>query len=357
MNITNKHNLTLSYTFLILGLVTLIAITSVLIDGFDDYRREISKYIYLRHKSIAENWSFVPQHPEFIHGNNNKLILNISLAMSVVGMLYLCFIKSAKAFKLYKASLCIYILTLLISSHSMIAHCIIGTSDNMQNMEQVSGKTGMPLTSSVDSDNAESEENLASEYSQETETVETICPIASDFGIGRTHWFFNSDKNYYIALQFISESEAQLVLPNGKIITRPFKEHVRIYYSFNYKGEYRGGFSIGVDGTSLTLRYRINPSDKYVETANYVGAAQASNNSNVYSNQSGYNAPAYGSSSSTSQTQRQCTLCNGKGWIVGNSTPVYDMGEMYCGECGGYYPNSHSHNRCPSCQGRGYLNY
>lgn len=49
-----------------------------------------------------------------------------------------------------------------------------------------------------------------------------------------------------------------------------------------------------------------------------------------------------------------CTLCHGKGWIAGTSTPVYSANKSYyCTECGREVPASHSHDRCPSCGGRG----
>ncbi len=354
MKTTNGKKSILPYIFLILGIVTLIAITSVLIDGFDDYKREISKYVYMRHKSITESWSFVPEHPEFIHGNNNELALNISLALSFIGMLYLCFNKSAKAFKLYRMSLCIYILCLLISAGSMIAHCTVGTSDNMQNFGQVPYKTEKDKTSLANSNNVVDEEVPVDEYVQETETV-NICPLASNLGVGRAHWFFNANKNYYIAFQFISESRAQIALPNGDNIACYFDYHNKERgdaYIFESESEDKGSFSLREGGTYL--RYRIDPSDIF-ETATYAGTAQASNSS--YINQSGYSAPDNGSLSTTSSSQKKCSLCGGKGWIVGNKTPVYEMGEMYCSECGGFFPNSHSHEPCPSCQERGYVNF
>lgn len=51
---------------------------------------------------------------------------------------------------------------------------------------------------------------------------------------------------------------------------------------------------------------------------------------------------------------KQCSMCNGKGWVAGNKTPVYSgSNSYYCSECGRNVPASHSHDRCPSCNGAG----
>lgn len=60
-------------------------------------------------------------------------------------------------------------------------------------------------------------------------------------------------------------------------------------------------------------------------------------------------------SSSSPSTQKTCTLCNGKGWIAGSKTPTYgNSGTHWCSECARNVNASHSHDRCPSCSGRGY---
>ncbi len=77
------------------------------------------------------------------------------------------------------------------------------------------------------------------------------------------------------------------------------------------------------------------------------------------------NARAVGSYSSTTPpanngaggsrvTTKQCSLCHGKGWIAGTSTPTYgNSTSYYCSDCGRNVPASHSHDRCPSCNGKG----
>lgn len=56
------------------------------------------------------------------------------------------------------------------------------------------------------------------------------------------------------------------------------------------------------------------------------------------------------------QTSKQtCTMCYGKGWIRGSRTPTYGQsGTRWCNDCG-EVPVSHSHDRCPSCNGKGYI--
>lgn len=52
--------------------------------------------------------------------------------------------------------------------------------------------------------------------------------------------------------------------------------------------------------------------------------------------------------------KQRCSLCHGKGWIAGTSTPTYgNSSSYYCSECGRNVSASHSHDRCPSCGGTG----
>lgn len=71
----------------------------------------------------------------------------------------------------------------------------------------------------------------------------------------------------------------------------------------------------------------------------------------------GYNGGYNDNNSSTGESHVvyvECSLCHGKGWIAGNKTPVYSSGEpYYCPDCHREVPPSHSHDRCPGCQGTG----
>lgn len=67
-------------------------------------------------------------------------------------------------------------------------------------------------------------------------------------------------------------------------------------------------------------------------------------------NSSTNNAPV----NNNNHSSNTCSLCNGKGWIAGTSTPVYSANKSYyCKECGRDVPASHSHDICPSCNGKG----
>ncbi|MCM1452544.1 MAG: tetratricopeptide repeat protein [Clostridium sp.] len=50
---------------------------------------------------------------------------------------------------------------------------------------------------------------------------------------------------------------------------------------------------------------------------------------------------------------KDCSLCDGKGWIVGNSTASFAGGSKYCDECKKTVHESHSHDQCPACRGTG----
>lgn len=63
-----------------------------------------------------------------------------------------------------------------------------------------------------------------------------------------------------------------------------------------------------------------------------------------------------GRSSNSIVGKKTCSFCHGKGWIEGSHTPTYgNTGTYWCGTCGSEVPHSHSHNKCPSCNGTGYV--
>lgn len=50
---------------------------------------------------------------------------------------------------------------------------------------------------------------------------------------------------------------------------------------------------------------------------------------------------------------KKCSLCYGKGWIVGANAPDYTGGTFWCDECDREVNVTHTHERCPSCNGTG----
>ena len=73
--------------------------------------------------------------------------------------------------------------------------------------------------------------------------------------------------------------------------------------------------------------------------------------------QNGGNASFQPSPSGSSKSvvgRKTCSLCHGRGWIPGSKTATYGNGGTYwCSECQSEVTASHSHDRCPSCGGRG----
>lgn len=64
--------------------------------------------------------------------------------------------------------------------------------------------------------------------------------------------------------------------------------------------------------------------------------------------------PSNSGSSGSVVGSKTCSLCNGRGWIAGSKTVTYGSGGTYwCSECLRNVGASHSHDRCPSCGGRG----
>lgn len=67
-----------------------------------------------------------------------------------------------------------------------------------------------------------------------------------------------------------------------------------------------------------------------------------------------YSVPGYSGNSRAETHKTICSLCHGKGWIAGSSTPTYGVsGTRNCPDCG-LVNMSHSHDRCPACMGNGY---
>jgi hypothetical protein len=97
----------------------------------------------------------------------------------------------------------------------------------------------------------------------------------------------------------------------------------------------------------------IRDYDKYVRTCTIVQTAilqQMQIQNNPFA--SPFSGPA--SSGKSSSRQSTCSYCLGKGWVAGGSTPCYGTGNKYCNECRQTVSCSHSHDRCPSCGGKGY---
>ena len=64
--------------------------------------------------------------------------------------------------------------------------------------------------------------------------------------------------------------------------------------------------------------------------------------------------PSNSGSSGSVVGSKTCSLCHGRGWIAGSKTATYGNGGTYwCSECQSNVGASHSHDRCPSCGGRG----
>lgn len=69
-------------------------------------------------------------------------------------------------------------------------------------------------------------------------------------------------------------------------------------------------------------------------------------------------APSVGGGSQSVVTTSTCSLCKGKGWIQGFKTPTYgNTTRQWCDECRMEVSSSHSHDRCPSCGGKGTIQH
>lgn len=96
------------------------------------------------------------------------------------------------------------------------------------------------------------------------------------------------------------------------------------------------------DLQSLILQIGRNTYTLQLSNARAVGAPSA------------MTAPANNNGGGSRITTKQCSLCHGKGWIAGTSTPTYgNSSSYYCPDCGRNVPASHSHDKCPSCNGKG----
>lgn len=114
------------------------------------------------------------------------------------------------------------------------------------------------------------------------------------------------------------------------------------------------GYLKGTDGVwefdlSTLILTQISSGDqlefKFLGTSSGASVMPFNGNNNYPSNNGG-----------TSVTyQEKCSFCNGKGWRAGSKGTNYGTGQYWCSECQRTVNSSHSHDRCPSCQGRGYI--
>lgn len=85
------------------------------------------------------------------------------------------------------------------------------------------------------------------------------------------------------------------------------------------------------------------------------------NNAQLYGNMMNSNASSGQKSESKSNNsttvKTTCTGCDGRGWVPGSSTPTYgNTGTYKCNECNKVVTHSHSHDKCYSCDSKGYIN-
>lgn len=91
----------------------------------------------------------------------------------------------------------------------------------------------------------------------------------------------------------------------------------------------------------------------FVRNGYSLSRALSSQSGNVYT---GDAESEYNNTQGASTVKSTCSLCGGKGWIAGSSTPTYgNSSTHWCTECARTVGASHSHNRCPSCSGLGYI--
>ena len=145
---------------------------------------------------------------------------------------------------------------------------------------------------------------------------------------------------------FYDSDSYSIVGPN--IITNPIMEPgFTIYVRRKDNGKLLAKASIPSKDSSNYEKFLAN---SYVIAQKYANMMSSGMN--------GGSVPNYNNSSSgtTGRTQRTCTFCNGKGWRAGSKTPTYgSTGQYYCEECDRMVNPSHSHDRCPSCMGKGYI--
>ena len=118
-----------------------------------------------------------------------------------------------------KLTLVIYIFVCTLCVSALTAHLFIGINKNTY---AARNNTHTNQKFSLTEQNKSSEEVKV--FQEDTTTPR--CPLVDDFGIGIVHWYYNANKNCYVALVFISESEARLALQDGTVIEEPFNNYL-----------------------------------------------------------------------------------------------------------------------------------
>ncbi len=193
-----------------------------------------------------------------------------------------------------------------------------------------------------------SKANSTTSQSEQTSSVDKTAQqyqnIINIFGNSVVNWLFCYNDGLYYNVSLYQNGSAVFTTPNSSTIRLRFvKCTSNNVYLFADQGNSNNTCEFNLNSRRMTMVFNGS-----AYTFNILGPKES------------YQAPRASSPSSVTNTNdnsRRCSLCGGKGWRAGNKTPVYNMGTTYCRECDGYFPNSHSHDQCPSCQGRGYVNY
>ena len=164
----------------------------------------------------------------------------------------------------------------------------------------------------------------------------------------------------YITAGFIGlkDLDIQCITPSGRRETIPASECFAANGIIITPAKFTPGSSIVLTrkSTGETLDTSSIPDKSSSSYNTYVMNAYTTAQILGGGSVSGYGSGSSSGGGSSVTHDVTCSLCHGTGWIAGSSTPTYgNGGTHWCGECGREVPASHSHDRCPSCGGKGYI--
>lgn len=163
----------------------------------------------------------------------------------------------------------------------------------------------------------------------------------------------------YITFIYLSRDRVKLVMTDasGKRTVLPSSSYFYVSGEMLTPGLFTPGSKLSIIDKDTGKVYDVCsiPKKGTPEYDSFVRAGYAIANS-LWSQGGGYSSPApsFGGGSQNVVTSSTCSLCGGKGWIPGSKGTTYGSSSKYwCDDCRMEVSLSHSHDRCPSCGGKG----
>lgn len=176
-----------------------------------------------------------------------------------------------------------------------------------------------------------------------------VHTMAKYLGVGIPYYYFCQTNGRYVCLKFDDYKSIAVQMPDGTIFHLPYVSSNQGWHIFGNSSNSSVVCMLTTD--CKNMKVTIDDSNTY----NCIIVGPATTYSQPVASQPYNSVPSYegGEPSQNVMKKHRCTYCNGRGYVIGNKTPDYSGTKIYCQECNGTFPGTHSHDLCPSCGGTG----